>query len=216
MLKRLTPFWFRLRRLRNYHPKRRIGRLPPGSNALDTLVAWVAGTLGLANVSSLDTPEALAERVIEELKHQQLYFVIDRVGADYAGGVRAFQQTFWQPFWTRLKLLRSQPQIANRLVAIVTDYSGEAAVWADAAVGAKPGARTDFSKLIKAPQLGDIDENDLLEWLEELEVPDNPAGRRAQLAQRALKDDKTGAVDGTPLHVFERLKGEPLWPEGSD
>jgi inactive STAND len=202
--------------LRHYYPKRKIGRLPAGNNTVEALVAWVAGTLGLTKVSSIDTPEALAERVVEELKHEQLHFVIDRVGADYAGGVTAFQQAFWQPFWTRLKLLRSQQQIANRLVAIVTDYSGGSGNWAYATVDAKPGVPIDFSKLIRAPRLGHIEASDLYDWLEELEVPDSPAGRRVELAQRALKDEESGASDGTPLHVFERLKGEPLWPEGDD
>jgi iSTAND domain-containing protein len=202
--------------LRNYYPKQKIGRLPLGGNAVEALVAWVAGMLGLKNLSSVATPESLAERLVEELKYQQLYFVIDRVGTDYAGGVRAFQQTFWQPLWTRLKVLRSQQSIANRLVAIVTDYSGDASDWAGVALDAKPGIPTDFSKLIKIPKLGHIEMSDLLNWLDELEVPDNPAGRRAQLAQRALKDEDTGPLDGTPLHVFERLKGEPLWPKGDD
>jgi inactive STAND len=148
--------------LKSYRPKRRIGRLPPGNSALEALVAWVAGTLGLTNISSVDTPEVLAERVVEELKHQQLYFVIDRVGADYTGGVPAFQETFWQPFWTRLKSVRSQQQIANRLVAIVTDYSGDAGNWTGVAVDAKPGVPIDFSKLTKVPPLSHIAEGDSL------------------------------------------------------
>jgi hypothetical protein len=36
------------------------------------------------------------------------------------------------------------------------------------------------------------------------------------LAQRALKDEESGAFDGTPLHVFERLNGERFWPEGEN
>ncbi|MBS0150205.1 MAG: DUF4062 domain-containing protein [Nitrospira sp.] len=200
--------------LKNHHPKRKIGRLPPGSNTVQALVAWVAGTLGLENVSGVDTPQALAEHVVGELKHQQLYFVIDRLRADYAGGFPAFQQFIWEPFWTRLKALRGQQQIVNRLVAIVTDYSGDASSWADVAMDAKPGVPLDFSKLIVAPRLVDIDESDLYEWFDEHEVPDSPLGHRKDLAQRALMDEESGEFDGTPLHVFERLKGERLWPEG--
>jgi hypothetical protein len=200
--------------LKNHHPKRKIGRLPPGSGTVQALVTWVAGTLGLANASGVDTPEVLAERVVEELKHQQLFFGIDRLKADYAGGIPAFQQFFWEPFWTRLKTLRSQQHIANRLVAIVTDYSGDASNWADAAVDARPGVPRDLSKLIAIPRLGDIEESDLYEWFDELEVPDSPLGHRKDLAQRALRDEESDELDGTPLHVFERLKGERLWPEG--
>lgn len=200
--------------LKNYYPKQNIGRLPPGSSTLQALLAWVAGTLGLENASGIDTPQTLAERVVDELKHQQLYFVIERLRADYAGGFPAFQQSFWEPFWTRLKVLRGQRRITNRLVAIVIDYSGDASNWADVAVDAKPGTPLDFSKLIVAPRLGDIEESDLYEWFDELEVPDSPLGHRKDLVQRALMDEESGEFDGTPLHVFERLKGERLWPEG--
>lgn len=202
--------------LKNHHPKRKIGRLPPGSGTVQALVAWVAGTLGLANASGVDSPEVLAERVAEELKHEQLYFVIDRLRGDYAGGFPAFEQFFWEPFWTRLKTLRSQQQIGNRLVAIVIDYSGDASNRADVSVDAKPSMALDFSKLIVAPRLGDIEESDLYEWFEELEVPDRPLGHRKELVQRALRDEESGKLDGTPLHVFERLKGERLWPEGDN
>jgi len=127
-----------------------------------------------------------------------------------------FKKTFWQPFWTTLKLFRTRYQIANRLVAIITDYSGDASNWADVAIEPKLEIAIDFSKLIKMPRLGHIAESDLYEWFDELEVPDSPAGRRAQLALRALRDEESGEFDGTPLHVFERLKGERLWPEGDD
>jgi hypothetical protein len=56
----------------------------------------------------------------------------------------------------------------------------------------------------------------LYDWFDDLEVPDTPPGRRTQLVQRALTDEKTGEFDGTPLHVFERLNVERLWPEGGD
>lgn len=200
--------------LKHYHPKRKIGRLPPGSSTVQALVAWVAGTLGLENASGIETPQALAEHVVEELKHQQLYFVIDRLRADYSGGFPGFQQSFWEPFWTRLKVLRTQRQIVNRLVTIVIDYSGDASSWADVAVRVEPGVQLDFSKLILAPRLGSFQESDLYEWFDELEVPDSPLGYRKDLATRALRDEESGEFDGTPLHVFERLKGERLWPEG--
>ena len=200
--------------LKNYHQKRKIGRLPPSSNTVQALVTWVASTLGLVSVSGIDTPQSLAERVVEELKHQQLYFVIDRLTADYAGGFPAFQQSFWEPFWTQLKDLRGQQQIANRLVVIVTDYSGDANHWVDAAVEPKPGVPLDYSKLLIAPRLGDISESDLYEWLHELEALDSPSGHRKYLVQRALRDEESDEIDGTPLHVFERLKGERLWPQG--
>ena len=204
------------RLLKSHYPKRKIGRLPPGSSTVQALVAWVAGTLGLTNASGVDTPEALAEQVVKELKHQPLQFGIDRLKMDYAGGLPAFQQLFWSPFWTRLKVLRSEQHIANRLVVIVTDYSGDASTWGGAAVEANPGTPLDGSKLIAVPRLGTIEERDLYEWFDDLEVPDSPLGHRKDLVRRALRDEESGDVDGTPLRVFERLKGERLWPEGDN
>ncbi|MBL8390818.1 MAG: DUF4062 domain-containing protein [Candidatus Accumulibacter sp.] len=203
--------------LRNHRPKRKVGRLPPGSSTLPALLAWVAGTLGLTSARGVDTPAALADGVVEELKHQPLHFAIDRVGADYPGGIAGFQRDFWQPFWNRLQLLRTQRQIANRLVAIVTDYSSDAGNRAGVAVDAQSGkSADDFSRLVALPRLGPIDESDLYDWFDELEVPDDPPGRREELARRALRDEESGAFDGTPLHVFERLQGERLWSEGDD
>ena len=72
-------------------------------------------------------------------------------------------------------------------------------------------AADDFAKLIAVSRLGPIEESDLYEWFDELEVPDSPPGRRSQLALRAMKDPVSGNLDGTPLHVFERLKSEQLW-----
>jgi hypothetical protein len=202
--------------LKNYGPKRKIGRLPPGTNTAEAVVAWVASTLGLSNVSGIDTPEVLAERVVDELRHQPLSFVIDRFGADYPGGVSAFQKTFWKPFWAKLKLLRSQQPAPNRLVAIITDYSGDARNGSDVVVDAKPGVKLDFSRLVQVSPLGPFTNDDLYDWFDELDVPDRPMGRRAQLAQRALTDEESNLFDGTPLHVFERLRSERLWPEGEE
>jgi len=203
--------------LKNHRPKRKVGRLPPGSSTLPALLAWVAGTLGLASAGGVDSPAALADGVVEELKHQELHFAIDRVGADCPGGIAGFQRDFWQPFWNRLKRLRTQRQIANRLVAIVTDYSSDAGDWAGVAVDAQSGkSADDFSRLVALPRLGPIGESDLYDWFDELEVPDDPPGRRQELARRALRDEESGAFDGTPLHVFERLQGERLWSEGDD
>lgn len=202
--------------LKNHHPKRKIGRLPPGSGTLQALVAWVAATLGLENAARVDSPQSLAARVVEELKHQPLYFVIDRIGADYAVGVRAFQQNFWQPFCTSLQTLRTEQHVAHRLVAIVTDYARDDTGWSDAAAELKAGVPIDFTKLVPVPRLEHFQQSDLFDWFEELEVPDEPAGRRAQLAQRALRDEESGKFDGTPQRVFNRLMSERLWPEGDN
>jgi hypothetical protein len=61
--------------------------------------------------------------------------------------------------------------------------------------------------------LSEITEDDLLNWLSTLDVPENVMGGRPSLVNVALTD-ATGGVDGTPLRVFDRLSQVALWPEG--
>lgn len=193
--------------LKRYSPKRAIGRLPPGSNSTQALVTWIASILGLPNTAGIDTPELLAERVVEELEKQQLHFIIEHVGSDYAGGLQAFLENFWRPFWTKLRELRLARQISNRLVAIVTDYAQDENSWSGAI--SSLGAAVDFTKLIPVPRLRPFVKDDFFEWFDDMDIPDRPAGRRDQLATRALPGG-----DGTPLRVFSRLGSEQLDPEG--
>ena len=49
----------------------------------------------------------------------------------------------------------------------------------------------------------------LLDWFDEMEVPDDATGRRAALADRVMTASK-----GIPLRAFNRLQREILWPPG--
>jgi hypothetical protein len=63
------------------------------------------------------------------------------------------------------------------------------------------------------PRLASIERKDVRRWLEEMDVPDEPAGRHDEFAANALTNPVTGQVDGTPCRVFARLREELLWPE---
>lgn len=197
------------RRLKKYHPKQPIGRLPLGEPTISALVAWLAQTLGIPNPVGVDTPDQLADQVALELRHQDLYFIVDRIG-DLSGGVRAFQRDFWRPFWDRLRAARQQMPTPHRLVALVADYTGNSDAWGDAVATPQAGAPVDYARLLLVPRLEAFTDDDVLSWLEELEVPDDATGRRAKLVRRVLRND-AGAPDATPLHVFGRLRSEVLW-----
>lgn len=200
---------------KKYFPKQRVARLPVEYCDPSVLSSWIAQLLGVVDASSVQTPEQLAERVAPELKRQSMYFVIDRI-TDLAGGVAAFRDRFWLPLYGKLHALRATQHFSHRLVGVVADYSDDDAAWGSASREANPsGGRPDYTALLRIPRLGRFVRDDLLSWFDDMEIPDEPAGRRAQLATRALRNSR-GEQDPVPARVFERLKGEILWPEGAD
>jgi hypothetical protein len=171
--------------------------------------------MGLAGTVPMDTPERLAARVASELTRQPLVFILDRVG-DLEGGVTAFRDVFWRPFYDELHRQRRLQPFGHRLVAVVADYGGDERAWTAAALEPDDkGTVAEYSRLVRVPALTPIDRDHILAWFEEMDVPDDPPGRRAKLATRISKDSK-GHDDPTPRRVFERLRSEVLWPAGDD
>lgn len=205
-----------LRELKQFRRGRptKIGRPPLSHYNLQTFIQWAGTMLGVSTTDKpLETPQDLAEIVSQELKNQSLYLILDRVNR-VPGGVAAFQTQFWTPFFQHLKELRTLYHLQHRLIVVVLDYTTQCDNRLDLFCEWDPETETlDFSKLIKLPGLGDFSKRDVLLWLEQLEVPDQPDGRRVELAETILIDE-TGAPDGTPLHVFNRLCDEVLWPDG--
>lgn len=187
----------------------KLGR--PGSPSYDTelVTQWIAKALGLPGSTDLEGPEELAERVIEELKRQPLCFALDQVNR-FPGGVPAFRDSFWSPFYDKLKELREAQLVENQLVAVVTEHTGDFSGWDTAAC--EPDETDDLSKLLLLPLLSDFKKGDVLLWLDEIGVPKD---RRAQVAASVLQDTQ-GKPDPTPLRVFERLRGENLQPEDEE
>lgn len=190
----------------------RPGRPPLDHYDTSVLIQWAAKMLGIAGGTEIKTPEELADRVAAELKLQPLWFALDQVSR-LNGGIAVFRDAFWRPFHDRLKELRATQPIPYRLIAVVTEYSGDSTAW-DAAVGgpefdAEPA---DFSRLLLLPTLAGFKRKDVLLWLEEIDVPED---QRSRIATSVLQDDQ-GKPDGTPLRVFDRLQRESLWPEDEE
>jgi hypothetical protein len=196
--------------LKKYSPRRDPSMLPLQFDA-GMLTGWIAQLVGVelapAGLAAHDavTPQQLAHRVAEELKRQPLYFCIDRIG-DLADGLAGFREQFWVPFYDALVDLRQRKRLTHRLVALIAAYSPDDAQLASAT--AEPHA-ADYTRLLRLPELAMFTRADLLEWFDEQDVPDEPAGRRAALADRVMKESK-----GIPLRAFNRLRGETLWPSG--
>lgn len=197
--------------LKDYYPAdRTIRRLPVESTSTPKLVYSLARTLLGTKVGGIETPEQLAEQVVEQLlKYHPVYFSLDRIG-DLAGGIPVFREQFWLPFWKRLEALRTEGKVTHRLVALVTDYTVDSTRWGEAVTDPdSEEAEVDYTKLLLIPKLGPFKRKDLLVWFERMKVSDNGGGRRMKLANRILKDEQ-GNPDPDPLHVFYRLCCETL------
>lgn len=202
--------------LKDHYPKQPVSRLPVKINTLPSLVGWVAGTLLGKAGSGVESIEQLADKVAAELKHQALYFTLDCI-SDLAGGVAFFQQEFWLPFFARLETLRAQQKIPHRLLALVTDYSGDSGQWGTSVAAAGSLEEdVDYTKLLPIPKLGPFKRSDLLTWFGRVKVPEDDTGTRlVALADRLLKNER-GEAEPLPPRVFDRLKRETLWPEGGN
>lgn len=168
------------------------------------LAQWIGGLLNLP-VTALETPVTLADRVAVALKRQPLICAIDRIG-DLAGGLDAFRDVFWTPFYAALRDLRQRDRFLHRLVVVLADYSTSGTPVDLAALAKVP---PDCSREVVLPALGAITRADVLDWFDDMEVPDDASGRRAALADRVMNASK-----GVPLRAFNRLCGENLWPPG--
>jgi len=188
---------------KKYSPRREPSTLPVKCNA-EAMVAWVTQLLGLSP-ATMPTPEALADAAAVELKRQPLIFAIDRVG-DLADGVNTFYREFWLRFYGALHRVRPRERFNHRLVALVADYTGDCSAFAGSTTESNA---PDYSFLIRVPLLGNFTRADILQWFDEMDVPDDLSGRRATLADRVMKDSR-----GVPLRAFDRLRGEVLWPSG--
>lgn len=181
--------------------------------ALVHLIADGLGLSGTAGAADPTTPRELAEAVHAGLQQQQLCFVLDQ-SHRIAGGAAAFREQFWLPLYARLKELRAERPTEHRLLGFVADYAGRTAdAWGDAALAHDDANGPDYSRLLLLPTFAAFTKLDLLRWMNDTAVPDRPPGRRARLAEAALKN-AAGQPDPTPRRVFARLSDEDLWPEG--
>lgn len=200
--------------------KLRSGR-PPGFGrpqvvqyGIKVLMQWVGESLGVITPGmETESPAELADLIFEELKDQQLCFVLKQVQG-LSGGVEAFYNEFWQPLYARLKERCESNSIGHRLIAVVLDYTDQTDLPDTIAVDWKTTITAeDYKFLLKLPILNEITEDDLMDWFTALDIPENIMGDRLALVNFA-RNAATGGVDGTPLRVFDRLSQVALWPEG--
>jgi hypothetical protein len=175
---------------------------------VSAFVAWCAQALKLALAADtgVETVEALAARIHDELAHQHLTLVVDQVER-FPGRVAGFHELFWAPLFAALN---ARGPVAHRLVVVAAEHTGQPAGWAGHSC--PHDAAADFGLLMELPGLGELAEEDVLEWLYDVEVPNDPPGRHRELAALALSTP-AGDKDGTPRRVFGRLRNETLWPD---
>jgi hypothetical protein len=151
--------------------------------------------------------ESLATSIHSECAKEPQVLVLQNLNR-FRGGLSAFHERFWVPLYGALQYKWADEPRDNGFTMVVVENEGLPAlpptcVWAseidDEAV--------DYTKLLPLPELGDLEADDVREWLRELGVKPKPA---RSIAQRVTANAK-GAEDGTPLNVFERLNQEGIW-----
>jgi len=193
----------------------KVGRPMAEPYTLQALIQWLGITLGVVRPGEgINTPEQLAELVGALLQKQQLCFVLNEVNR-LTRGVVAFQEAFWQPFYRKLAEIRAQKPHGYPLIAVLVDYTGQTRQWPASMFELCRTAHFNDAKLLLIPQLADFNEDDVLLWLDELDVPDEPPGNRQRVVSIALTTP-SGQYDGTPSRVFRRLRNTVLWSEGGN
>jgi hypothetical protein len=165
-----------------------------------------AGLLTSAGMAATD-PEAFARLVYERLRNQPLVVVLDGVQS-VSGGAEGLHAAFWQHFHTLLGSLHQQQACCNGFIMLLVDYADTRP---GACMASANGEELDCRKFIGLPPFTDFTQNDILNWLEDLSVPDD-APSHEDWARYALQKP-SGEKDATPGRVFTRLLKRPLWPE---
>jgi hypothetical protein len=186
------------------------GRPPVGQYSVETFLEWCGRSLGLAPAGrALDTVDALADGIHGVLESQSLTLLIENVET-FPGRASAFHARFWQPLFNALRERRWRQPTAHRLLVIAVDYTRDSRSWDP--VSRLQDAPGDPELLVRLPPLQDFTVEDVLLWMDELNVPDDPPGRRLTIAREALRKPGTEEEDGTPRTVFDRLRKQSLWP----
>ncbi|MEY2689937.1 MAG: hypothetical protein RL375_4137, partial [Pseudomonadota bacterium] len=198
--------------LRAFRPEGRTMRLPQAGLALPALCAWVAQSLGVVCQGD-QTPANVADAVAGKLRERPMCLMLDGVGA-FDGGAAAFHARFWRPFFERLVQWHEAQAFAHRLVAVLSEYSGQPETWA--AVARQPADKDATGALLLAlPELGPYEEDDVATWLGDMNFADDPPGSLAEVQARAVTNDR-GEPDLNPMKVLARLRFETLVPLEDD
>lgn len=196
--------------LRPFRPERRGRRLPHTFLDLGGLCAWVAQSLGLPSTNE-NTPASVAERVAIKLREHPMCLVLDGAAA-YNGGILAFHNQFWKPFFEELSKQFDFLPFNHRMVAVLTDYSGSDQQWSSVACNADDDIDDhDRSLLLALPKLGSFTKSQVTLWLSKMNYADDPPGSLNEVAERAITND-LGARDLIPMKVLDRLRFEQLVP----
>jgi inactive STAND/Domain of unknown function (DUF4062) len=189
----------------------------PGHPPMDqydatVLGQWVARSLGLGRAADAQNIAQLATAIASELRNQPLLFILDRVQR-LSGDLASFVTQFWRPLRERLRAIHAERPLPYPLIALVADYKGNLA-GREAYTCAWCAPTLDYSVLLAMPRMTDFRQKDIFLWLDELAVPDRPAGRRTEIAISVVKN-AGGQPEGKPLRVYEELRSINLFADES-
>jgi hypothetical protein len=170
------------------------GKPPVSRFGADLMASWIMQTL--KRPKTKPTVELLADVLSELLKQRSIAVVLTKCG-DFQGGIAAFLSQFWRPL---LAALADRPRKPRHHFAILLLDPGDAtAVHADALQAEGLGRVT----------LTAIRRGQLMTWLNEHQVADEPPGRRKEIVDGIFSQ---GQDSLDPELVYTELALAGLWP----
>lgn len=187
------------------------GRPPLTTYDVPELIAWF-GRQSCApeeHAPPVETITQLAQALHRTLRAQDSVLLLDRIER-LRGGLARFCTDFWGPLLDELQSACAKLPVAHHLFVAVATYAGSQQTRAGLTVQWDAHKAVDSIRTpICLPELAEIDRKGLSRWLNDVGVDASPS--RVDDLAKAVLADAEGHPDGTPLHVYRRLKGEQLW-----
>src|SRR5208337_2826214 len=199
----LAEFLASLESWRGWPRGARVKKLHPTDEDPARIAASIPGALGEAGLTE-DNPFAAA--IARRYENDCAVVILTR---QRGWRPESFQNEFWRPLYDRLKPRWSGQKALKKfiLVRVLAGLAdpGPAIQSCDPAP-----AQYDWTRALALPRCGDLTERDIKTWLSDDLMLDRD--RVVTITKEAIRGDD-GAIDGTPLYVFERLRGHGFWDE---
>jgi Domain of unknown function (DUF4062) len=182
-------------------------RVCPSDDDLAKLVAWVRRAIDDTEPTESNPFDALAQGIARRGEHELLVVIIkQRRGWQ----PERFQAQFWRPLHDRLLSRRSASGNRSRFVLVRVFAQPIGPDEAQLMQACEPAqANFDWTRALLLPPCEDLTEQQVASWLMSDEL-----GLDLDQAARVAKDAvhrNDGVIDGTPLHVFDRLRADGFW-----
>jgi hypothetical protein len=187
----------------------RVRTISPSEEDPAYLAAWMRRAFGETGTAEGDPFEILADGITRRCEREYPVVIIKQ-----RRGWRPekFQAQFWQPLYERLLARWSAPESRKRFVLVRVFANPIGPDEAQLMHAGEPReAKIDWTHPQLLPPCTDLTEAQVASWLMSDDLGLDP--HRAVRVAREVVRQSDGTVDGTPLHVFDRLRADGFWEE---